>query len=246
MNNASRTSAWFCVFGIFLALGLTSCSSARVENEGMREDSARQERLLGEFLAPQLERNLEWSWDAQVEAFLDGVLQRLLQDERSLAGARVKVIRERGGEWRNFSLPVDRLFLSGGLLSRLEHENEVAAVVAFELGLLQRRAVSRKIESGQWREEKGILKLFEHSDADLASACETAVRLLYRAGYDVRGLGSVWGLLARSPRQSPFGPMTLQKLIEQTRKAVAEQAPLRNPVVSSEAFLKIKERIGRL
>ena len=156
------------------------------------------------------------------------------------------MIRERGGEWRNFSLPIDRLFLSGSFLSRLEHENEVAAVIAFEVGLLQRRAVSRRIESGQWREEQGILKLFDHSDEDLAGACAQAVRMLYGAGYDVRGMGSVWGLLSRSPRQSPYGPVTLSKLIEQTRKAVAEQSPLRNPVVSSETFLKIKERIGRL
>ncbi len=244
MNNDSRTSAWLSV--LCIALGLWGCSSSPVKPEPAREDSLRQERLLGEFLAPQLERHLDWSWDAQVEQFLDGVLQKLLQEDRQFGASRVKVIRERGGEWRNFSLPVDRLFLSGSLLSRLEHENEVAAVIAFELGLLQRRAVSRKIESGQWQEEQGVLKLFEHSDQDLAGACVHAVRMLYGAGYDVRGMGSVWGLLSRSPRQSPFGPVTLSKLIEQTRKAVAEQSPLRNPVVSSETFLKIKERIGRL
>ncbi len=244
MNNASRTSAWLSV--LWIALGLAGCSSTPRVSEPVREDSVRQERLLGEFLAPQLERHLDWSWDAQVEEFLDGILQKLLQEDRPIGASRVKVIRERGGEWRNFSLPVDRLFLSGSLLSRLEHENEVAAVLAFELGLLQRRVVSRKIESGQWREEQGILKLFEHSDEDLAAACGHAVRMLYGAGYDVRGMGSVWGLLSRSPRQSPFRPQTLAKLIEQTRKAVAEQAPLRNPVVSSETFLRIKERIGRL
>ena len=244
MNNASRTSAWLST--LCIALGLWGCSSTPAVSEPVREDSVRQERLLGEFLAPQLERHLDWSWDAQVEQFLDGVLQKLLQEDHQFGASRVKVIRERGAEWKNFSLPVDRLFLSGSLLSRLEHENEVAAVIAFELGLLQKRAVSRKIESGLWREEQGVLKLFDHSDEDLAGACTLAVRMLYGAGYDVRGMGSVWGLLSRSPRQSPYGPVTLSKLIEQTRKAVAEQSPLRNPVVSSEMFLRIKERIGRL
>jgi hypothetical protein len=69
---------------------------------------------------------------------------------------------------------------------------------------------------------------------------------MYRAGFDPRGLISFWNRYAENPAHSPLDPGLLQQLIERSRTAIAQRAPLRNPIVRSKEFLALKKRIERL
>jgi len=85
--------------------------------------------------------------------------------------------------------------------------------------------------------------IFTFSDQMLSNAAKVAVGILYRAGFDSRGLVGFWKKFQDHPENSPFGQETLTKVLEVTRAAVSQFAPLRNPVVRSKAFLSVQKRI---
>ncbi len=78
------------------------------------------------------------------------------------------------------------------------------------------------------------------------NATEQAVGIMYRAGYDPRGLIAFWERHAQSKGHSPHDSELLAKLIEKTRRAIALYSPLRNPIVRSQAFLSVQKRIRKL
>ena len=92
----------------------------------------------------------------------------------------------------------------------------------------------------------GVSGLFSFSDDAQAEAAEAAVDILYKAGYDPRGLVSLWEKFEKNPKQSPFERGLIPKLLEATRRAIAGYPPLRNPVIRSKAFLAVHKRIQKL
>ncbi|MGK5084903.1 M48 family metalloprotease [Bdellovibrionota bacterium FG-1] len=92
----------------------------------------------------------------------------------------------------------------------------------------------------------GPLGVFAFSDDFYLAAVTKAVQLLYRSGYDPRGLASMWQMYLEEPDHSPLSEELLQKLIEKTRREIALYSPLRNPIVRSQAFLRVQKRIQRL
>lgn len=91
--------------------------------------------------------------------------------------------------------------------------------------------------------ENGILTFTDEANRE---GIETAVELLYRAGFDPRGILTIWTRYQANLKHSPHDVPTLAKLVEQTRKSLALFAPLRNPIVRSQAFMMIQKRIQRL
>lgn len=92
----------------------------------------------------------------------------------------------------------------------------------------------------------GPAGIFAFTEKEYLDSAQVAVDLLYRAGYDSRGLISIWQLYEKLPDNSPFEQTTLHKLQDATRDFIAKYAPLRNPIVRSEAFLKIRKRLEKL
>ncbi len=88
--------------------------------------------------------------------------------------------------------------------------------------------------------------LFSFSEEAEISTMQTAVGLLYRAGYDARGLISLYNRFQENPSYSPYELGTINRLIDHTRQEIAIYAPLRNPIVRSEEFLLIRKRIKNL
>jgi predicted Zn-dependent protease len=92
----------------------------------------------------------------------------------------------------------------------------------------------------------GLNGIFSFTDeAEIASA-KDAVGILYRAGYDARGLISLCQVYQNNPEHSPHEKDTVSKLLEQARQEIAHFPPLRNPVVRSQSFVLIQKRIRQL
>ena len=166
-------------------------------------------------------------------------------------------------------MPGNRIYFSIELLKHLDYENQVAAALAIELANLRKKFVSQRVDeqilSGmgiQATESEplapiemeeltsvrffGPAGVFYYLEKDRTAAVEEAVYLLYRAGYDPRGLSSVFELYAENSQFSPIEANTLPRLIEETRRVIAQLSPLLNPVVRTEAFIQIKKRIEKL
>lgn len=242
------------------ALFLASCATPNPVLQISPSEQRRHDQKVGLQLADEFEKRIEIRSAAQVSEYLDRLAQVLsAQDVRlSESATKVLLIRDVKGLWRNFALPGNRVYLSLSLLKTIEFENELAAALAFELAHLAERTVLSRTEDAPRergsaessarspREPRDTQEFFSFSEESDRKAAQGAVGLLYRAGFDPRGLSSLWGRYGRSRGRSPYDGPRLSTLLETTRQAIAERAPLRNPVVRSRAFLEAEKRIRKL
>jgi predicted Zn-dependent protease len=159
------------------------------------------------------------------------------------------------------------------MIRAVEFENELAANMAFQFGQILKGHVLLRMQDDRVREQggdregtpallEGIVSsapkaerdidyfsptgIFELSDELNLNAVNPAVEILYQAGYDPRGLVAVWEKLLAHPDRSPYEAVLLRKLIEKTRRTIAQYSPLRNPIVRSQDFISIQRRIQKL
>lgn len=87
---------------------------------------------------------------------------------------------------------------------------------------------------------------FDYSEEEEDEAIHTAAKILYRAGYDVRGMVALLLLCQDNLEKCPYNGQVIRRLVETTYREIASSAPLRNPIVRSRSFLHIQKRIQRL
>ena len=231
---------------------MTSCGTVPERPEVSQEEQVKIDVYQGRELSHGLERYLKVHKDLEVTVFLRNLAQKLVDATPALSVMPIGVLLIHSPDqlWQSYALPGNKLYLSIGLLKQMKFENEVAAVLAVQLAHLLGRHVlkiqatsSKKILPSEYLKKNGLFAfgLNEHLEA-----CETAVGILYRAGIDARGLVSLWTKYQENPQRSPYSSLELENLMEKTRQTIALNLPLRNPVVRSEAFVKVKKRIDRL
>jgi predicted Zn-dependent protease len=180
---------------------------------------------------------------------------------------------DREGPWRDFALPGGRIYLAIGMLRALPYQNEVAAEIAIQLAHLQHEHVLEYFRTQQSASESaesssstsvdalspvklgvipkkidyfGPTGVFAFDEKQEIEAARDAVDILYADGYDPRGLISLWQNYVDHPDRSPYEEPNLRKILAETRHAIAQKAPLRNPIVRTEAFIAIHNRIEKL
>ncbi len=252
------------VFLTLLAVGLvTGCATTPSVAPVSVEEQIRRDNTQGGELAQHFEASHKLKREVEVSVFLRQVAERLTQStpELRIAPVGVLIIEDRDETHRCYGLPGNRVYLSSGLLRTVRYENELAAAIAMELGHIQKRHVLNRAEENRTRRDGlpvlqdeahaqpvfyGPAGLFSYRDEETVQAAEAAVGILYRSGYDPRGLVSLWQRFQQEPVHSPYSPESLEHLLEYTRQVIAQYAPLRNPVVRSSAFVAIRERLKQL
>jgi predicted Zn-dependent protease len=154
------------------------------------------------------------------------------------------------------------------LLRGIKFENEIAAEIAIQFShLVEKHALERFLRLQERKLEElmgssfrgpllwetsaqvdyfGLDGVFAFSEQAEISAAKMAIGLLYHAGFDSRGLVSLFQRFQNNSKHSPYELSTINKIIETTRREIALQAPLRNPIVRSPAFVKIQKRMREL
>lgn len=240
-----------------LCITLASCSSPPPVKQVTREEQIQQDNTRGKELVPQFESQLKIKKDIEVTVYLRNIATRLTHQVPDLNNSPIGVLlyADKEKKWRNYAVPGNRVYLSTAFVKSLEFENELAAAIAFELSNISKRWMMDRVEkltqqepvTGQNRLDFfGPAGVFNFSDEELLSSIDGAIDILYLAGFDTRGLVSLFQKYQSSPNQSPYESSSLLKMIDRTRQAIAMHAPLRNPVVRSEAFLKMQKRLQNL
>lgn len=259
-----------------IALGaiLQGCASAPQPAPLTKAELLRRDQKKGQDLARLFDPQVKVKKDVELNVYLRTLGERLIQASETLAGTPfgVYVINDRNQKWRNFGLPGTRIYLSVAGLKSVQFENEIAALIAFEISNVILRSAIQKLE----KEREPIVGQ-EATRAELASNLKTqetgesenidffgpsgifvfdekaylesaklSVNILHRAGFDPRGLITVWEFYRNTNQHSPYEPTTLSRLIEETRQAISQLTPLRNPIVRSAAFIRVQERIQKL
>ena len=163
------------------------------------------------------------------------------------------------------SIPGHRVYIGQKLLSEMEYENELSALLALEFShLLLRHSVvnapsnlgeavtlsSEQVPESSAHEMPiktfsfwGPKGIFSYTKAQEEEAIRTAVKLLYQAGYDSRGLVSY--LRKRHTLEKDMSSSRVKFLEAAAREEIAKYPPLRNPTISSSDFNTLLKRIKK-
>ncbi len=231
------------VIGWIGVVGFFGCSSGPKKERTSLAEQMAQDANLSIVLSQKFEPTFALRNDPILATYLRRVALKLMSQTKAFEGVGVGVllIDNRRAAWRNYSLPGVKVYFSANLLKYLGFENEAAAAIAFELGHLINRHVARKIFSDRIPEE-----VFQYSEEELSAALTSAVGILYRGGYDPRGLVSLWSVYQRFPQYAPLPIDTIDRLKEETYTRISELAPLRNPIIQTEEYTKLKPRLQGL
>lgn len=231
-----------------LLLFASSCTTAPVHQltpgERFQQDSA-----LGLQLSAKFQEQVRLKEDEAVQLYLEELGKTLVDASPELNGfpIEVRLIDPVRGKSRNFGLPGNRLYLERRFLKEIRFENELAALIALELGHLERRTVLSRLEKNGAAESDllGPQGLFALEEKEWLEGLSKGMEMLYRAGYDPRGMVMLLTDYQKSAL-SPWNEELVQKGLETARRVIALHAPLRNPIVRSERFLTMKKRIQQL
>jgi predicted Zn-dependent protease len=248
---------------ILMIVAQSACISAPPKKVTALEQ-AQEENTVGGALAKPFEAKIRYKTDPVVNRYLSLLAEMIssASGDVRLNGVGIAIIQDINGQWRNYSLPGRKIYISVGMLKQLKYDNEVAALIALEFGnIVQRHALNHlkkqfpnqvsgtgtpsNIQPAQvdYFGENG---LFSFDVEEFKLSVSAAIDLLYRSGFDNRGLLHVWSVLEENPEHSPFPEKVLEELSGYTRDILSKYAPLRNPVVSTQSFSIIRKRIQNL
>lgn len=265
MQALSRSSIILTVSAAIIA----ACTTGPVRKELNFEEQVRLDIELADPLVRDFERKLAFipqQREVEVSIYLREVAVRLADQRQDLKvrPTGLFLVDDRvisvGGptekKWRNYAWPGNRVYLSVGLLKSVSLESEAAAALAMELAHIGERSLIQRVEAmtstGTASGMSSSIDFFSSAgafsftDSTHIDAIEHAVLLMYGAGYDPRGLVALWKKYQENLQQSPYTKELLDRLTERTREVIAELAPLRNPIVRTEAFANLKKRIEKL
>ncbi len=244
---------------------LTHCSGLTVTQPLKKEDLVQRDNYQGLEFVPKLEKQLKIKQDIEVSVYLKKLADTLVSSTPELLKTPIGVIlfQEKNHVWKNYSLPGNRVYLSLDLIKHLEFESELASAIAFELAhILNRHSIVlyeknkknlEENENGEFldAQNKSIdffspHGIFAFSEENLLVSTEVCIGVLYRSGFDPRGIGEFWKKHLTNLKYSPYDNDTLNKLIEHSRQNIALYTPLRNPVVRSHKFISIQKKIQKL
>lgn len=245
-----------------LGVSLFSCATPPSAHVATLAEQIQSDTAIGRRMSEPFEAGLKIRSDMELSVFLRGVAAKMADTLPELKSSPIGVwiVADRDAKWRNYALPGNRVYLSSKLLKGMDYENEVAAAIAFELGHIVKRHAVLRLERqkngagipGDLADEPSSVDyfsargIFTYDQSELKAATEAAIRLMYQAEYDPRGLISLWNRYQSEPQHSPFEPEVLVKLVEWSRQSIALYSPLRNPIIRSEAFMKMQKRFRRL
>ena len=239
---------------VTVAAIMTGCATDSKTPVRSVEEQVRYDNEVGRQLAARLEPDLVLRTQADLAIYLRKVASRVVAGAPGWSESPIGIlmIDSVDGKWTNFSLPGAKIYLSTGLLKKVEYENELAAMIAFEAATVSHRLILSKIESdvhqrnGNQIDFFGPFGVLSRTLEDKLAAAETAVEMLYRSGYDPRGLVEWVSRYRNHPVYSPWTRLEIDRVSERIRLSIAKLAPLLNPTVQTDDFIHHQARIKKL
>lgn len=259
---------WILVF-IFIAGCQTAPTVAPVENT---QSNNLKLQSFGSDLGNVVEGRMKIVRDPEISIYLNKASQNLVRQDSAFQDASLGIglIRPLNKKWMSVGIPRARIYLPVELLKKIQHDNELMAAIAVQLGHLQMRHVLIHMDElldgkdPQKKTLEGLLKnlhvegkfdsldyfgsdgVFSFKEEFDVAAYQYAVRILYGAGYDVRGVTSLLKIYEQNIEFSPYDLARIHRIVEAARREISSFAPIRNPVVRTRSFFNLQKRIQKL
>jgi predicted Zn-dependent protease len=152
------------------------------------------------------------------------------------------------GMSRLYSFPGTTISVPVSILKKIDYENELAALLAFELASVINRHLAKTMETTPNPIIFGVGSVFDLDRQERADSIRVATRLLYYAGYDLRGMASVFQRYPGdfSNQGLEFAKKEVEFNVREAQKARSGYLPSRSPIVRSAEFINLKKGLKRL
>ena len=253
---------------VFSASYFAGCAALPVQAPSEKQEVVtRREQIIAARVAQIVEKQVQVDSYPEAERWLCALTSQL----GATAGAtsrlfmtqlpqRCSLIRPVDKRWLSLVVPSQALYVSTALLKEAHFEAEVAAEIAIQLGHIVRNHFGVRLEQEKWSEFTseadlgvhlgqtqvfGPAGILTYNDQEHLDAVESAVELMYQAGFDPRAVISLLQIYEKNPAHSSESSELLQKLMEKARRTIALRAPLRNPILRTAEFFKIQKGLKR-
>lgn len=231
------------VLGILIVLFLASCSSPPPKRTLSIIEQIAEDNQSVKDLQLQFEKKIDYVSLPEVEKYLSTMARRLLQNQEGLTNpvVRVRVYHDNKNANHWYSFPGTLIVVPRSVLEKVEYENELAAGLAFELANVFNRHLAHKVENKtSFHVLFGEGSVFELDRSERAESIDRGTKYLYYAGYDLRGMASVF---QRYPEF--FGGLSSKKEVDfnvkESQRVRSGYLPARDPVVKSPEFVRFKK-----
>jgi predicted Zn-dependent protease len=220
--------------------------------EQIAVDTARAQGLASKFKG-----SVEFMKAPRIERFLARTASALVGASRDfpLGKVEVRIHRDQNpDEAYFFAFPGNLVSIPLSFLRTVEFENELAAAISYELAQVMDRHLASHVEAitekGQAAQIEifGSRSIFVMSPEERSQSIKRGSSVLYWAGYDVRGMTSIfqrYPAFFRNP-----GSETLKKEVEfnlrEAQRARSELLPSLKPIVRSAEFIEFKKELERI
>ncbi|HUO85010.1 MAG TPA: M48 family metallopeptidase [Thermoanaerobaculia bacterium] len=249
-----------------LLLVLAGCSSGG----GFNIISLEEEWRLGQQLSADIARQMEIVSDPAANAYIQKVGQRIVARSQ-MANLPWNFHIVRNPEINAFNIPGGHVYVTTGLIAAADNAAEFAGVMAHEISHGVERHATEQVSRayglnlvaavvlGQnpvvyqqiLAQVVGAGTLAHYGREAEREADEMGVRLMYQAGYDPRGMVTMFEELLRHRQRSPGGverffashPLTESRIRDVS--ATIAQLPKRDGLVVQEAdYQRVRDRLG--
>jgi len=231
--------------GALVMIGALGCSLPQARQQVSPADRIAEERRLGDQWAGEI--------GGLMKRYEDPVLTEKMVKVATKLGApippRISIFSSIHPQYRTpiFVLPGYHWYFSSGALRALKYDNEFAAALAAAQALSERmstRADTIFSERAEASSTAPRVSVPRFSESEWRTVNLRMVDLLYRAGYDPRGVPRFW-----QKARSEWGGMSSDwtgVLQDEAYGQISRRAPLMNPVVRSSEFGEIEKRLKKL
>lgn len=195
----------------------------------------------------QFEKRAEFENRADLEKYLTALARKLAQVQEGFPSQsiRVRIHKDKNpAQSKFFSFPGTMVSVPESALKQIEYENELAAAIAFELSNVLARHLAHKIESHVSAILFGDGSIFNLDRGERAESIGLGTKMMYYAGYDLRGMASVF---QRYPDffSGLTGKNEVEFNVKESQRVRSGFLPARDPVVRSPEFIRFKKLLKK-
>jgi predicted Zn-dependent protease len=241
---------------------------------GMNFFSLDREMEMGKELASQIDPQVKFFIDPQVNEYVNRLAQNLMRNSDAKVPLKVKIID--ADELNAFALPGGYFYINTGMLMAADSEAELAGVMAHEIGHIAARHATKNVTKQQIWNMASIPLMFVGGPAGMvvrnvaqiavpmsfmkfSRSAEREADLLgieyeYAAGYDPGARVSFFERLQDKDKKNPnfiirafaTHPMNDDRL-RRAQKTISDMLPAKEQyLVTSSDFEQMKERLSKL
>jgi hypothetical protein len=236
---------------------LFSCASPEVKKVLTLKEQIAADTEKAQSLSEDFSRRAQFINLPRAEKFLTKTAIKLAQFSKDFQLQTIEIRIHRDSDpiyARGFSFPGTLISIPYSLLKKVEFENELAAFISYELANVINRHLANRVEADKKYDLKrpvilfGEGSVFDLDQSERAQSIKLGTQMLYYAGYDTRGMASIFQHYANylGNPVSDSQKKEVEFNIREAQRARNELLPALKPIVRSPEFIQFKKELGRV